>query len=94
MQEVSDDRTGDDPTDALRAMDRLVEAGFTTFQLGNSLGGGRELAEKRVGAYLKSVREREGERATEKGILAVVIRDSCRRMSSLPRTGLKENLVL
>ena len=54
-QEVSDDKTGDDPTDALRAIDRLVEAGFTTFQLGNALGGGRDLAEKRIGAYLRSV---------------------------------------
>lgn len=36
-------------------MDRLAEAGLTTFQLGNEAGGGRALAETRVGSYLKTV---------------------------------------
>ena len=48
--------TSDDPTDALRAMDRLAENGLTTFQLGNGAGGGRALAERRAGSFLKSVR--------------------------------------
>lgn len=47
--------TSDDPTDALRAMDRLAENGLTTFQLGNGAGGGRALAERRAGSFLKSV---------------------------------------
>lgn len=54
QQELLDDST-EDTTPALRAMDHLAEDGFTTFQLGNRVGGGRALAERRAGAYLKSV---------------------------------------
>ncbi|CAM9263932.1 unnamed protein product, partial [Hapterophycus canaliculatus] len=48
------DDTSGNPTDALRSMDRLAENGLTTFQLGNGAGGGRALAERRAGSYLKS----------------------------------------
>lgn len=41
-------------------MDRLAELGLTTFQLGNAAGGGRALAERRAGSYLKSVRRTGG----------------------------------
>ena len=65
FQEPLGNALDDDITDALRTMDRLAESGLTTFLLGNGRGGGRALAERRAGAYLKSVRnEGRGKRKT------------------------------